>query len=113
MCSFSFTFKKSEAIILLKGVGGGLSFTFCTSTIYVIRRFSSYTGGGRPKVRLCTLFKGQSGTRVEPPTFRKLAGELSHKKNPTTPVRLKPAAARQFHERKNKNTIIIIQLYLI
>ena len=35
--------------------------------------FLAFTGGGKPQVSLCALYLAQSGTRVEPTTFRKLS----------------------------------------
>ena len=43
-----------------------------TNTVKIISQLSSFTGGGRPRVRLRVLFKAQEGTWVEPPTFRNL-----------------------------------------
>jgi hypothetical protein len=45
-----------------------------TNTVSVIWRISSSTGGGRPQVPICTVFKAQTGTWVEPPTFCMLVG---------------------------------------
>jgi hypothetical protein len=45
-----------------------------TSTVQVF----SCTGGGRPQVPFHALFWAQTGTRVEPPTFHKLAGKPPH-----------------------------------
>jgi hypothetical protein len=45
------------------------------------RFFSSFIGGGRPKVPLRALFQARSGNWVEPPTFRKPAGWLPHMKD--------------------------------
>ena len=34
----------------------------------------AFIGGGRHEIPLCVLFQAQSGTRVEPKGFHKLAG---------------------------------------
>ena len=46
----------------------------CTNTAKVIWRFSSFTGGGRPRMPLRALFQARAGTRKKQLTFRKLAG---------------------------------------
>jgi hypothetical protein len=42
--------------------------------VLVIWQRSSLNGGGRPKVPFCASVQAQTRARVEPPTFRKLAG---------------------------------------
>jgi hypothetical protein len=45
-----------------------------TKTVKTIWRLSSFTGKERPQVPFNALFQARVGTRVELPTFRKLAG---------------------------------------
>jgi hypothetical protein len=47
-----------------------------TNTVKVIWQLSSFTGGRRPQVPFHALFQAWTGTRVEPPTFSNLAGQL-------------------------------------
>jgi hypothetical protein len=55
-------------------------------TIQVISRRSSFTGGGRPQVPFRALFQARTGTGVEQPTSRKLAGQLHHIKEYKVPL---------------------------
>ena len=49
-----------------------------TNTVKVKWRLPSFTGRGRPQVPLHALFQAPAGTRVESPTFRKLAILIYH-----------------------------------
>ena len=51
-----------------------LGFVSRTSTVKATWRISSFTGGGRPWLPLCTLlvYQLRTGTREESPTFRSL-----------------------------------------
>ena len=47
-----------------------------TNTVKVVWRISNLTGGEIPQLPLRVLFQSRAGTRIGPPMFRKLTGQL-------------------------------------